>query len=161
MGTAGWDCCAARFGGWSIPPAQPGQDLFGPLAGVQGDLSRESQTISSLDVLVSNPSRDGACRVLLGLPVPVGLAVPSPPTPAISSSPLDPVLQERRAGSCGEAGTENMSQSWAAGAEPGASTVPGAGTGVPSSGQAGTCPHWSSQQGCEGKSSLHTAPCSL
>lgn len=64
--------------------------------GVQGHLSRESLTISSLDVLVSNPSRNGACRVLLGLPVDFGRAVPSPPTSAISSSPLDPVLQERR-----------------------------------------------------------------
>lgn len=134
MGAAGWDCCAAQFGGWSIPPAQPGQDLFGALAGVQGHLSRESLTISSLDVLVCNPSRNGACRVLLGLPVDFGRAVPSPPTSAISSSPLDPVLQERRGWELWGSWTENMSQSWAAGAEPGASTVPGGGTGLPSSG---------------------------
>lgn len=38
MGAAGWDCCAAQFGGWSIPPAQPGQDLFGALAWCSGAL---------------------------------------------------------------------------------------------------------------------------
>lgn len=61
-----WLLCSTVWG-MEHPTAQVGQDLCGPLAGVQGYLSRKSQTISTLDVLVSSPSRNGACRVVLCL----------------------------------------------------------------------------------------------